>query len=146
VARVDDRRRAREVRGGTPGRGGPYAALAERHDDHFRLCRELSKHLHELLGWPAPLTHRQFLAWRAWLRAELDRPDKITAYLQQIACEVRRGHVRHPGRVKLDDLKLTFEEKTAAPAAAMTREQAAALSKARWGAWLGVKPDRETGG
>ena len=41
-------------------------------------------HLHELLGWPGPLTHRQFRAWQAWLELEQSRPSRADFYLMAI--------------------------------------------------------------
>lgn len=32
-------------------------------------------------------------------------------YLAQIACEVRRSYVKHPGRVKLKDFLIKFESR-----------------------------------
>lgn len=59
------------------------------------MCQELGIHLHELLGWPGPMTHRQFLAWQAWRRIDVGVPGKTELYLANVAAEVRRT----PGRV-----------------------------------------------
>ena len=65
-------------------------------------------HLHEYLGWPGPLTHRQFLAWRAFRESAWDRPSRSDQYLMQIAFHVARSNARYPRRMKLDDFRLRF--------------------------------------
>lgn len=68
-------------------------------------------HLHDLLGWPGPMTGRQFEAWQAWLADGGNEPDLHAWYLMQVAAEIRL--IRHsfgedPKPVKLSDLKLKF--------------------------------------
>lgn len=70
----------------------------------------LSKHLHELLGWRGPMTHRQFRVWKAWLELDQERPSRSDHYAMQIACEVRRVPYafvgKDPNDVKLETFKL----------------------------------------
>lgn len=83
------------------------------------------------MGWPGPLTHRQFLVWGHWLDGEWNRPDRGDKYLQQVAYEVRRGNAKHPNRVKFEHLELKFRRRGERPNN-LTREQAARISKAKW--------------
>lgn len=60
------------------------------------------------MGWPGPMTHRQFLAWRAWLAMEWDRPSRSDHYLMQIASETIRPHLKKGAKVRPGDYKLSF--------------------------------------
>lgn len=101
-------------------------------------------HLHDLLGWPGPMTHRQFLAWQAWLDEQWDRPDRTDQYLMQIACEVARANAKHPDRLRLEHFRLRFG--AARPAGRkLTPEEAAAASKARWMMAAGLNPGKARG-
>lgn len=42
------------------------------------------------MGWPGPMTHRQFLSWQIWLRLQWERPSRADWYSIQVAGEVRR--------------------------------------------------------
>ncbi len=97
-------------------------------------------HMHDLLGWPGPMTQRQFVTWVAWLRVQWDRPDRTDGYLMQVAAEVRRGHVKNPRKVKLEDFRLKYDGGSSRKKPAMTKEQATAMSKAVWMARLGDCP------
>lgn len=74
--------------------------------------------LHVLMGWPGPMTHRQFEAWRRWRREDLNRPSRTDFYLMQIACEVRTvlrslaGGGRH---LDLNEFRLRFGRPSRAP-------------------------------
>lgn len=70
------------------------------------MAQELRVSLHELLGWPGPMTHRQYQAWQTWLEHEWDFPTKDQQYLMSIACEVRRVLAKNPDSHKLEHLKL----------------------------------------
>lgn len=54
------------------------------------------------------MTHRQYEVWKRWLREQWQVPDRTDQYLMQIACEVRRGYVKHPGKVSVRQMKLQF--------------------------------------
>lgn len=88
------------------------------------------------MGWPGPVTHRQFLAWQAWFTFSVNDPGRIEYYLMQIAMEVRRGHVKKPNSLKMDQFKLNFkageEESNPKPKRRMTKEEVSAISKQRW--------------
>ena len=95
-------------------------------------------HLHEIMGWSGPLTHRQFLLWRAWLDEQWNRPSRSDHYLMGVGCEVRRANARNPAAVQLSHLKITFER---VESARPMSDQQIAASKARWmrGARLPVR-------
>lgn len=43
-------------------------------------------HLHDLMGWSGPMTHRQFLAWQAWERLDIEEPQRAEiVYTMQVA-------------------------------------------------------------
>lgn len=80
------------------------------------------------MGWPGPMTDRQFHAWCAWENIDRNRPGKIEAYLMNIAAEVRRSYAANPNEVNVDDMRVEFTE----PPPLMTVEEATALSKSKW--------------
>jgi hypothetical protein len=88
-------------------------------------------HLHELFGWPGPLTHRQFLAWIE----HLEEPDTHDWYAMAVAAEVRRGNVKEPGKVQVSDLRLGFVKTRK-----ITEAEETALAKAKWFAVSGYDP------
>ena len=98
------------------------------------MAHALGKHLHEILGWPPVLTHRQFLAWKIWLMEEWNHPDRTDNYLMQIGCEVRRVLAKKPGSHKLEHLHIPFEFRRGAKPAqtAQTPEQRAKASEQIW--------------
>lgn len=75
-------------------------------------------------------TERELGVWLAWLDMQWDRPSRTDQYLMQVACEVRRVLAKRPNEIKLADFRLRLVEPEVKPQ--MTREQATALSKARW--------------
>lgn len=89
------------------------------------------------------MTHRQMLAWTAWLDMEWNRPSRSDQYIMAVCAEVRRVLHKHPNRVELKHFLLKFEGKTAKKKL-VTEEQklerAQALSMAKWvGAVGGMK-------
>ena len=67
--------------------------------------------LHEVYGWPGPVTARQAAAWQAWWEFRLEHPTDSIQYLMQIAAEVRRVPSHVWGKrsdVVLDDLRLRW--------------------------------------
>ena len=85
-------------------------------------------HLHELLGWPGPMTHRQFLLWDLWQREQLNQPSRSDHYLMQIALYILRSNSRRAGKLKLEDVRLAFGKPGKGKASRLTPEE----SKARW--------------
>lgn len=41
--------------------------------------------MHELMGWPGPMTERQFVTWIEWLNQDLNRPSRADWYALKIA-------------------------------------------------------------
>lgn len=75
-------------------------------------------HLHDLMGWPGPMTHLQFLCWCEWRDEEMNRPGLTEHYLMQVAAEVRATPSRVWGKdpgVKLDSMKIPFVRKETPP-------------------------------
>ena len=81
-------------------------------------------------------THREFVVWMRWLDEEWNRPEPSDYYLMQIAAEIRRVLSKKPRHIKMEDFKLEFAEAEHAPAA--TVEEAAARSKSKWKAIVGL--------
>ncbi len=72
------------------------------------------------------MTARQFAAWRAWLDAEWDTPDRHDWYLMQRAAETVNGRLKTP-KAKAADFKLRFKAAGPPP----SPEALAKLSRAR---------------
>lgn len=58
------------------------------------------------MGWDKPATHRQVLAWDAWLNLQWDRPSRSDWYAMQIAAEVR--YVFSQASRPVDKFRLRF--------------------------------------
>lgn len=85
------------------------------------------------MGWEGNLTHRQYLAWLAWDREQMNYPDLTQMYLMQIAAEIRRGNVKSPRSVQIEHMRLKFK-------AERDKKQPSTpkLSKAAWCAAVGI--------
>lgn len=97
-------------------------------------------HLHELMGWPGPMTHRQFGAWQNWLARQLNEPSRSDHYLMQIAAWLKRGLVKEPRSVSDSEFRIRFE--VSRPP---TPEEAAFGNKLAYLAWfasMGVNVER----
>lgn len=87
------------------------------------------------MGWPGPMTHRQYLCWEVWLDLEWNRPNRTDHYLASVATEVRRGNARKPRSVGLKHLMLKFKTPTKPvrrPLTEAEKKHATAMAKARW--------------
>lgn len=86
------------------------------------------------------MTARQFRAWQAWLALEMESPSRTDHYLMQVAAEVRRGQVKNPRQVKLNDFRLRFvaPQDRGLRATGMSDEQALAAEKAMWFSAVGM--------
>lgn len=84
--------------------------------------------LHELMGWPGPMTNRQHRTWLRWLEDDFDTPDLTDFYLMQLAQFIHAANSKKkvPG---LQEYRIKFKVKEKPK---VTREQAANLAKARW--------------
>jgi hypothetical protein len=78
------------------------------------------------------LTHRQYAAWQAWLDEEWNRPSRSDHYQMQTAMVVAQANAKSPKKVKFKHYKLDFGPAGRKKRPKMTREQAAAHSKAKW--------------
>jgi hypothetical protein len=81
-------------------------------------------------------TEKELKVWLAWLDMQWDQPDRTDCYLMQVACEVRRVLARNPRAIHVKDFKLKFPRRSRTKV--MSKEQAAAWSKARWFAAVGL--------
>lgn len=73
-------------------------------------------HLHELMGWPGPMTQRQYGTWQAWLEMQWNKPSRADHYTLKVA-SVMAGK-------KLEPIQFGY---TKPP----TKEEIAADAKAR---------------
>lgn len=95
------------------------------------------------MGWPGPMTHRQFLVWQVWLRLEWDKPSRSDAYAMQVAAEVRRVLHNKPRTVQLKDFVLKLENRVATATVSAApglskKELVTAFAKAKWGQMMGL--------
>jgi len=89
-----------------------------------------------LVGESRPLTHRQYLAWQAWLNEQWNHPSLSDHYLMQIAAEVRRVLSRKPNEIKLEHFNLKFGRPEP-----VDQTSQAELAKAAWATRLGKRLD-----
>jgi len=78
------------------------------------------------------LSYTEFVEWIEYLALVNRRNEKRDLYLAQIAAEVRRGYVKHPGKVKAEDFLLGEKPK----------QERSADSKKMWFAALGIDPKK----
>lgn len=66
---------------------------------------QLRKHLHEVLSWEGPLTHRQYVVWQAWFSTQWDEPSRNDYYLMQVATAlgVKDPHIKFEERKQVTD-------------------------------------------
>ena len=98
-------------------------------------------HLHDLLGWPGPMTHRQFLLWMAWLKKEWNKPSRDNWYSMQAAAEARKGWVAKPNDVQVSDFIIPFGWRTPEEVVEAEEQEVAHASdgsKAMFSAVVGV--------
>lgn len=62
------------------------------------------------------MTHRQFLAWQAWLDDQWNEPSRADYYAMSTACHVRKSQSTEPQKVKFEDFKIPFVTSTKAKA------------------------------
>lgn len=93
-------------------------------------------HLHDLMGWPGPMTHRQFLAWQAWQRLDIEQPQRAEiVYTMQVA-QAAAGYVK-----PLQDhrLEIVTEDEREETTSKQTPKQRAAAMKSIVSAATGSK-------
>ena len=76
------------------------------------------------------LTFRELLEWLQFLDMEERRHTKQEYYLAQIAAEIRRGQVKSPAQVKMNDFLISLKPKV---------EKKPEGSKHIWAAHLKIK-------
>jgi hypothetical protein len=69
----------------------------------------LGRPLHEVVGWPGPMTYRQELAWQWWLGEDLNHPSRTDHYLMQVAAITAQAHAKDGARIRMDDFRLKFK-------------------------------------
>lgn len=72
-------------------------------------------HLHELLGWQGPMTHRQYVAWQEWLKIEQNQPDRGDHYVMQLTMQVEkiiRMWTKNTNGMKLSEFHIPFGAQT----------------------------------
>lgn len=97
-------------------------------------------------------THRQYRLWLAWLDQQWERPDRTDYYLMQIAAEVRKVLAKNRKQIEIEHFGIPstfwdrlFKRKPATPPEQQKVSKAqAAISKATWFAFLGVKQQDKT--
>jgi hypothetical protein len=97
----------------------------------LRLAHSLGKHLHELMGWPGPLTYRQYKTWEAWLEAEWNRPSRTDHYLMQLNATLIAVNSKARANVKLDKQRIPFVTPARRRARELTPEEATAVAVGR---------------
>lgn len=69
----------------------------------------MGQHLHELLGWHGPITHRQYAAWQRWLADDLNRPSRDNYYQMQTTQYAIRPHLKEGAAApQLSDFLIPF--------------------------------------
>lgn len=88
-------------------------------------------------------THRQYLTWMRKFQEDFNHPSRSDYYVMQNTMVLKQVNSKNPKQHTLEDQKLnvTFGDEKEKPS--MTREEADAISKSKWGTRLGlagVKP------
>lgn len=92
--------------------------------------------LHEVMGWPGPMTHRQYRTTLWWLRQQMNIPSRSDHYAMQTALTIQRQWMSSPGSILLDDFKIKFggpkQERE------LTEEELAERARKSEATWLGI--------
>jgi len=89
-------------------------------------------------------THRQYRTWLAWLDMQWNRPARSDHYLMRIAQALYQmpallfGKRGDANKVKLEEMRLKFEERYKGPEPQMTKEQANRMAYSRWLPFFGL--------
>ncbi len=87
------------------------------------------------------MTYSDYVEWMEYLDMDIEMFHREDAYLAQIAAEIRRGNVKHPKQVKLEDFLRPVRLKTPAQTSTRTPQQRLSASKQAWLGALGLKSD-----
>lgn len=106
----------------------------------FKLASHLGIPLQEL---QAKTTSTEFLEWMEYLEwEEVHGFHAERWYMASIAAEVRKGHVKNPKHVRIEDFLLKFKVSHGVPRRRESPEDVAERtnrSKTFWGAAIGLK-------
>jgi hypothetical protein len=105
--------------------------------------------LSEIRGWDLDYTLEQvttdeILLWQEFWFQELDTPYRLTYYLMGLMAEVRRPNVKHPASIKIEDMRIKFQDRRHKPRSVMTDQQRIEHAKAKWFMGLGGPPGSDT--
>ncbi len=92
-------------------------------------------------------TSREFVRWRIWFSKNIEKDTKEDYRAASIVAEIRRGQVKNPRAVKLEDclVKVGYEDdKRKGPTSTMSPEQRIAASKAKWLGFAGLQLSKES--
>lgn len=103
------------------------------------MCSHLGMTLGEYLH---RVPHREHLLWVAYLEEEWNTPSRTDHYLMRIASEIRRGNVRHPGKVKEEHFQIRFKRQVKKP---VSPEDVESSKRAWLGAVQGAGVQRPDG-
>lgn len=100
-----------------------------------------------MLGWPGPLTHRQFAAWVDWFDGvQHDFPSLDNLYQARVAQRVQQKFADEPEKVELrhqlvrpGELNPDQPQPRPQPKTKEELDRESEALSAMWGAWLGAK-------
>jgi hypothetical protein len=89
------------------------------------------------MGWPGPMTHRQFQAWQSWWEIHREVPSKSDWYIIQLT-DVVRGILGKQQALEKYILKWNSSGPMTDEQRRRAREHADVQAKMRWSMWLGT--------
>ena len=100
------------------------------------------------MGWPGPMTHRQYLSWQAWLSEEWNYPSRSDNYLMAIRADIHRFGAKDQHKIHPKDFKLEFDLKQQKVLTEEEKEQhkkrVADMSQKVWVHRVGGKVHKQT--
>lgn len=81
-------------------------------------------------------THREFLAWMAWLAKGWEEPSRTEFYLIELLAEIRRSWVKNAKQVKAKEFQLKFARKASDKSEAESDEHIKQATKQAQAVWL----------
>lgn len=93
-------------------------------------------------------THRQFLAWIAWLESQWNKPDRHDHYTMQLAATVKRLFMKDPRSISLNDFIISFKPRVVEGSVQALEEKrlAAKRSERTWLQFFGIVPEEDQDG
>lgn len=83
-------------------------------------------------------TKKQIAAWLIYLKERWNNPTVTEFYLMQIAAEIRRTNAKHPKKIKLDQLRIRFQDAKKKVSRPLTPQERKARTEASKALWLGL--------